>query len=679
MPQDVATKKERLTLSQLASYDDILTDALVDHVYFWTTIRKNRSKYNLTRGISEDDVTSILLHDVVVNKDPQKAEVSLLKLAGLRKFMEKLKTEREKEDFKRHMRKYINIWLPDCPFEVSTTNRYTIITQEASTTARRSIKKGDLVKYLSGNLVAMTSEEEKDLDLTRRDFSIVMSSRKKTPSLFLGPARFANHDCEANARLVTRGSEGMQVVAVRDIEVNEEITVTYGDNYFGEGNCECLCNSCENKRMNGWAGQDENETPSGTITPMVESEREAGTPYSFRRTRKYVAHSDLRSVSRTPENDEIQPSKKRKIKAARTRSSLGLETVDMQIQGSILKAEKLGSALRHEISRTGLDTSSSYGKLQEEYELRDSVETASATLSDLDRGFTSIDSESHFTDMNRTSFRIESVYSKEPAMPLDEPAHISHLTTYKTPTTPLGHSIPSLITGPQHLQPSNASSDIESIFDTRNPRSSSPTTTPSASQETGFDWRSQRKLSEYPSSDSDLSSLSSNEDFDDTHHTIIRKPPQKKSKRPSHLPQTLPTPDPETPSARYPGDYIRTSLLLGEKYSRWVDCRTCDACWVQSNGYYTRKECPRCERHSKLYGFRWPQTERRKGDDGEERVMDHRTVHRFLGPEEEARVRKRGRGLEREGVSERGGSEGSVGVEVAEWGKRRGRSAYSGV
>ena len=28
----VPSKKERLTLSQLASYDDILTDALVDHV-----------------------------------------------------------------------------------------------------------------------------------------------------------------------------------------------------------------------------------------------------------------------------------------------------------------------------------------------------------------------------------------------------------------------------------------------------------------------------------------------------------------------------------------------------------------------------------------------------------------------------------------------------------------------
>ena len=31
---EATAKKDRLTLSQLAGYDDILTDALVDHVYF---------------------------------------------------------------------------------------------------------------------------------------------------------------------------------------------------------------------------------------------------------------------------------------------------------------------------------------------------------------------------------------------------------------------------------------------------------------------------------------------------------------------------------------------------------------------------------------------------------------------------------------------------------------------
>lgn len=165
---------------------------------------------------------------VVVEKDPVKAETELLALSGLKKFSDSLKTDKEKDDFRRHLRKYINIYLPDCPFEVSTTNRYTIVTQEAAVTARRYIKKGEVVKYLCGIQVIMTDEEEELIKSSRRDFSIVVSSRNKTASLFLGPARFANHDCGASARLMTTGAAGMEIIAVRDIEVGEEITVSYG-------------------------------------------------------------------------------------------------------------------------------------------------------------------------------------------------------------------------------------------------------------------------------------------------------------------------------------------------------------------------------------------------------------------------------------------------------------------
>lgn len=74
----------------------------------------------------------------------------------------------------------------------------------------------------------MTEEEEAMIKSSRRDFSIVVSSRNKSASLFLGPARFANHDCGANARLMTSGSAGMEIIAVRNIEIGDEITVSYG-------------------------------------------------------------------------------------------------------------------------------------------------------------------------------------------------------------------------------------------------------------------------------------------------------------------------------------------------------------------------------------------------------------------------------------------------------------------
>jgi len=39
----------------------------------------------------------------------------------------------------------------------------------------------------------------------------------------------------------------------------------------------------------------------------------------------------------------------------------------------------------------------------------------------------------------------------------------------------------------------------------------------------------------------------------------------------------------------------------------------------------------------------WPKTDKEDSGDEEERVLDHRTVHRFIRPDEERSVRKRNR------------------------------------
>ncbi|KAK0907854.1 histone lysine methyltransferase Set9 [Friedmanniomyces endolithicus] len=264
--EEALKKKGGLTLSQLANYDDLITDALVDRVYFWSTIRKLNPTYHPSRGVAEETTTDILRRHLIHSRDPSAAHAHLLLLPGIAKYLRQLRTEDEKEHFERHLRKYINIYLPDCPFEVGTTNRYTVLTAEAAIYARKPIRKGEAVKYLSGIQVAMTEAEERLLS-SRTDFSIVLSSRRKRPSLFLGPARFANHDCESNARLNTSGPHGIHIVARRDIGVGEEITVEYGEDYFGEGNGECLCASCERAGRNGW-------DPKGPVLRGEESESE---------------------------------------------------------------------------------------------------------------------------------------------------------------------------------------------------------------------------------------------------------------------------------------------------------------------------------------------------------------------------------------------------------------------
>lgn len=643
-------------------------------VYFWTTIRKNRSKYNLTRGINQDDVTRILLHELIVAKDLQKTETSLLELPGLRKFYNNLKSDREKENFKKHMRKYINIWNTDCPFEVSTTNRYTIVTHEAAVTARRNIKKGDVIKYLCGNKVAMTPEEESDLDLTRRDFSIVVSSRKKIPSLFLGPARFANHDCNANARLVTRGSDGMEVVAVRNIQEGDEITVTYGDHYFGDNNCECLCLSCENAGRGGWPAQVRSRPVSGTATPL---DTDTNPHYSLRSSRRDASRSTLDSASMTPEFRELPPSKRHRVNTAVQLSPANAETSNLGSIGtrrisaritSRLRTEMVPISGRYQAGRLGKTKPSpnnrpsrSSGDLpvKEEDELVTNLKAAlnNAKAKSLKnkrkRSFDEI-SQARLGETNETQMPASTVIAK--SIGVQTRPLIDVPESPRTPSNPIlaAHK--------------STTSDLHSSVSASNrtsPYSAPPTSTPLTTISTsGTPNPPKLGLLLVDNTDSDLSDLSPTADIGDSSKSIIHQASKSKSpflKPPPHGRQRKPSPSlvptieaPPTstdanattglPSTRTPGDYVRTPLLLGEKYSRWVDCHTCNNTWVQANGYLTRKECPRCERHSMLYGYRWSKTEKAgKGD--EERVMDHRTVHRFLTAEQEKAVRKRGRGL----------------------------------
>jgi histone-lysine N-methyltransferase SUV420H len=84
----------------------------------------------------------------------------------------------------------------------------------------------------------------------------------------------------------------------------------------------------------------------------------------------------------------------------------------------------------------------------------------------------------------------------------------------------------------------------------------------------------------------------------------------------------------------------------------WIHCTNCNTAFVQENAYRTKANCARCERHSKLYGYVWPKTAPAGRGDKEQRVLDHRTVNRFLGAEEEARVRGRKFWKERLGRNE---------------------------
>ncbi|CBX97497.1 Histone-lysine N-methyltransferase set9 [Plenodomus lingam] len=618
-----STGKTKLTLETLAQYDDVITDALVDKVYYWTIIRKNRGgRFTSLRGLHEEDIANILRKHVIWDKDPTEAVVKLLQLPGLRKFVAGLKTERDQEQFKRHLRRYVNIYMSDCPFEVTTTNRYTITEHEASVTARRDISAREEIKYLTGVQVAMTEEQEKTLELQRKDFSLVYSSRKKTRSLFLGPARFANHDCDPNAKLATKGYDGMQIVAVKPIDEGEEITVSYGDDYFGDDNEECLCRTCEERQQNGWAPmkrveeesdeeeqegnveQDKNIEEGQNLEQVdLEPASDGGppTPFPPKRKRDESTEEDF-SQTCMPFSKRVRIEK----------SSLCKQRASEHLREATLKKAHSMSALHEQIPVSSVENPSTNVPTcpQVSQDIRNDLASSRETTPQSPTSAHSPKS-SHSTDATSTD-----------ATSIDEDL----LTDSTGPKIKVE---PEII----HDRPALGVAMVKEEV---------TTTTVNAP------WPSP------PAEDymSDLSELSESFEFDSENEQIVKRKPRPirrttRSKSRFEIqnfgtPVTMDDTDDfeYVENKRKPGDYMTSSSLLSAKYSKWNECYTCENWFVQQDGYNTRKDCPRCERHSKLYGFAWPKTEKEGKHDKEERIRDHRVVHRFVDPDEERQLKR---------------------------------------
>jgi histone-lysine N-methyltransferase SUV420H len=525
-------------------------------------------------------IAKILQDQVVINKDPAKAEKRLLATDGLRKFHASLKTDKEKDDFTKHLRRYINIYNPDCPWEVSSTNRYTIVTHEASITARRPIRRNETIKYLSGIQVVITPEEEEDISLRKKDFSIVVSSRSKSTSLFMGPARFANHDCNANAALMTTSHAGIEIVATRPIAVGEEITVTYGENYFGDDNCECLCKTCEDAKRNGWEqeGGEVDEVQTGVA--LVEDVKEE--TYGLRKRRR---EDSISGSSRTP---STAPVMRLKIRKTRTASRL-------RESGSDSAVESPAPDSTPRLAKRTFDAIAT-PPVTPAKKLKHAIEPVPF-----------VDNQSR-----GSSASAEVPSSQEDAMETD--------VTSPEPSPPAKREFPATV--------DYSAGDIPSPQKSETWDSSCI----AVSTEKSITVRPHIGGSEY-AADSITVSI---EAVDESERVDTAEAPKRKKYQRRVYKQ--PTPPPR---ARRPGDYVLTPLLLSEPEMAWIQCGICTTHFVQQNAYFTRSACPRCERHSKLYGYMWPKTDKEGPSDKEERVLDHRTIHRFLDHYGERRARGR--------------------------------------
>ena len=622
------------------------------------------------RAIREEDVASTLREAVVLAKEPSTAESRLLAMPALQRYAQRLGTDGEREDLRKHLRRYICMYMPDCPFEVSTTNRYTLASHEATIVARRKIKKGETVKYLCGIQVGLTADEEKELDLRRGDFSIVMSSRRKSASVLLGPARFSNHDCDANARLVTTGGQGMEVAAVREIQVGEEITVAYGADYFGPGNRECLCRTCEDAGRSGWTA----EAADGSTAPLdrdIGRDDEQPEPYSFRRKRKYPQSKEATPLS----SASGQPRKRRRL-ANETPDPVIKTDPDVALPECALElsCQSLGQAEQSSVSppKTAGDPQNACGHGTQITDgvgalAHDGVDKGTpqkcleralcgeATPSGPENSLYEQSAEGMHNKAasTRTPSTSHDIDLKAPLLPTSvaqqDRTYLSDLGPGSEITR--GSSPHSFQT--EDYKNSGILTEATSICDDSliapasltnvprtqpNPEGASAPVVDKIEADGGPDLAIDDSSS-CPSeiSDGQLAELAGTVHSQEC--APARKPKARKAKD-GVSPCEVPDNSVPTAVVRVPGDYVRNRALLSTPYAAWVTCTICKSAFVQIDAYFTRVACPRCERHSKLYGYQWPKTDREGRDDHEKRVMDHRTVHRFIRPEEEKEIRK---------------------------------------
>lgn len=191
-----------------------------------------------------EEVKTIVHHWVIDKRDIRTAADQLARYYVETRAVHGLPTE-DQVQLRQLLSRHLRIFLPSSPVELILTDQYDHSTPHVTTRARARILNHQTIHALEGALIGTDEAMVQSQSRLGGISSVVESSRFGGPYFLVGLARFVNHDCMANARLQPRSRRYLDVVATRDINAGEEVTVYYGSNSFGPGNIGCLCKSCE--------------------------------------------------------------------------------------------------------------------------------------------------------------------------------------------------------------------------------------------------------------------------------------------------------------------------------------------------------------------------------------------------------------------------------------------------
>ncbi|OSD04087.1 hypothetical protein PYCCODRAFT_1364760 [Trametes coccinea BRFM310] len=272
-----------MNMRDLSRDDDFLSHLLVEKLGTGD-VPLVVHKMDPSRRLPKTDADQLLqiVRRLVAAKGPPQTAIrqavdDLLSLTAVRYYIRSY-TQKQINAFATHASRYFELYLPSGSIEIAHTSRYSHRTgkSELCILATRPLAPGTVISELKGSMADLTEEEDKELKGTesghpdgtgiRRDFSVIHSKQLKKNHLFLGPARFVNHDCDHNVELFREGRY-ITFRVIKHIGVGEEVTAHYGDGYFGRNNRHCLCETCERNGRGGYAPHNDDELSDSGSSP----------------------------------------------------------------------------------------------------------------------------------------------------------------------------------------------------------------------------------------------------------------------------------------------------------------------------------------------------------------------------------------------------------------------------